>query len=134
MEMFQSPTLRVFSPSPEDGEGDASSKSAALPHCGTTQSGASRSVAPAILRRATRFLEARKRGSENWYLSMKIAEGSVRCVCSLQVGSGAVRCSRGSVRVSVGCRPVGRLMEVVYLKGESLGVALGLKGSELRRG
>lgn len=60
------------------GDGTASSNKEAEPHCGTTQSGASRSMAPAMLRRAIRFFELRKSGSENWYLSMKSAEGSVR--------------------------------------------------------
>jgi hypothetical protein len=50
----------------EGAEGCASSNKAALPHCFITQSGASRSVAPAMLRRDTRFLEARNKGSLNW--------------------------------------------------------------------
>lgn len=87
-----------------------------------------------MLRRAMRFFEDSRSGSLNWYLSMKSDEGRVRCVCSLHVGSGAVRCSDGSVRVRVGCRPVGRLMEVLYVRGDSLGVVLGLKGSGVRRG
>ena len=58
--------------------GTASSKSAALPHSLMTQSGASRSVAPARLRRLARFLDWRKRASLNWYLSMKRYEGRVR--------------------------------------------------------
>lgn len=77
--MFQSPRPLTSGSSDEPGR-DASSKSAAEPHCGTTQSDASRSVAPAMLRSATRFFEARKSGSLNWYLSMKSAEGRVRCV------------------------------------------------------
>lgn len=95
------------------GEGTASSNNAALPHCGTTQSGASRSVAPARLCSFTRLWEVRNKGSVNWYLSMKSGEGSVRCVCSLQDGSGSVRCAVGKVRVSVGWRPVGWLKEVL---------------------
>lgn len=66
-------TLKYFEPvcSKAEASGCASSNRAALPHCLITQSGASRSVAPARLRRDTRFLEDRKRGSVNWYLSMK---------------------------------------------------------------
>ena len=95
------------------GGGMASSNNAALPHCGTTHSGASRSVAPDRLRRATRFADARNKASLNWYLSMNSADGSVRYVCSLHVGSGADRSALGRVRVRVGCRPEGRSMEVL---------------------
>jgi hypothetical protein len=85
MDTFQcSPALGDAEASESESEesegGEASSKSAADPHCGVTQSGASRSVAPAMLRSATRFFDARNRGSLNWYLSMKSAEGRVRCV------------------------------------------------------
>lgn len=90
-----------------DGECEVSSNSAALPHSFTTQSGASRSVAPARLRSAAIFFDARKMGSVNWYLSMKRAEGRVRCVCNLQEGFGGTRCWVGNVRTRVGCRPVG---------------------------
>lgn len=89
-------------PEEEERSGGASSNSAALPQEGITQSGASRSVAPARLRRAIRFLEVRKRGSVNWYLSMKSAEGRVMYVCSLHVGSGGVRCPVGKLRVRIG--------------------------------
>ena len=94
-------------------DGWASSNNAALPHCLTTQSGASRSVAPDRLRRVFRFLDLRKRGSVNWYLSMKRYEGSVRCVWSLHVGLGGVRCCFGKERTSVGCKPVGCEKDVV---------------------
>lgn len=86
---------------------------AALPHAGTTQSGASRSVAPARLARRVRCLEERKRASLNWYLSMKREEGRVRCVWSLHEGFGGVRCCFGKERMSVGWRPVGWENEVV---------------------
>lgn len=46
--------------------GTESWKSAALPHSLMTQSGASRSVAPARLLSPTRFLEDRASGSVNW--------------------------------------------------------------------
>ena len=87
--------------------GCASSNNAALPHSFTTQSGASRSEAPAKLLRLLMFLEARKSGSVNWYLSMKRYEGKVRWVWSLHVGFGEVRCWVGKERTRVGCRPVG---------------------------
>lgn len=116
----------LWSPEALGVDAGASSNRAALPHCGITQSGASRSVAPDRLCRARRFLEARKRGSVNWCLSMKRVEGRVRCVWSLQVGFGGVRWVVGKVRVRVGWRPVGRLMVVVYVRGESLGVEFGL--------
>lgn len=48
------------------------------PHFETTQSGASRSVSPAIERRARRFWDARKSGEESWYLSANRIDGSVR--------------------------------------------------------
>lgn len=51
--------------------------SIAEPHFETTQSGASRSVSPAIERRAWRFLEARKSGEDSWYLSGNKIDGSV---------------------------------------------------------
>lgn len=89
-----------------------------------TQSGASRSVAPARERRPFKFFEARKRGSVNWYLSMKRYEGRVMCVWSLQVGLGGVRCVVGKVRVKVGCRPVGCWKAVMYVRGWGLGASL----------
>lgn len=65
----------------EDGDwGVASSRRRVEPHFRTTQSGASRSVSPAMERRATRLWERRKRGSvvESWYLSAKRVDGRVR--------------------------------------------------------
>lgn len=88
-------------------EGVASSNKAALPQAGITQSGASRSVAPAIERSDLRLWELRKRESVNWYLSMKRYEGRVRWVCSLHVLSGGVRSVVGRERRIVGWRPVG---------------------------
>lgn len=58
--------------------GRASSTRMVEPHFATAQLGASRSVSPERLRMECRFLEARKRGSEHWYLSAKRAEGRVR--------------------------------------------------------
>lgn len=111
-------------PADEEDEGCEISNNAALPHCLTTQSGASRSVAPARERSEARFLDARKSGSVNWYLSMKRYEGRVRWVCSLQVGFGGVRWVVGKVRVKVGWRPVGCCKEVVYVRGWGFGGSL----------
>jgi hypothetical protein len=58
--------------------GGESSNKAAEPHSGTTQSGASRSVAPERECSALRLWFARKRGSSRGYLSMKREEGRVR--------------------------------------------------------
>ena len=93
--------------------GTANSNNAAEPHSSTTQSGASRSVAPERERRDFRFFEERKRASLNWYLSMKRYEGRVRCAWSLQEGAGGERCAVGKRSVRVGWRPVGLLREVV---------------------
>jgi hypothetical protein len=46
-------------------------------------------------------------------------------VWSLQERSGGVRWCAGKVRVSVGWRPVGWLNEVLYVRGWSLGCAVG---------
>lgn len=59
-------------------DGGASSTSIADPHFLITQSGASRSVSPATLRTERRFLDARNRGSDSWYLSGKMCDGRVR--------------------------------------------------------
>ena len=61
---FSSP----FVSSSRAGEGDsgvgvASSNSAALPHCGITQSGASRSVSPETARKPFRLCEPKNKGS-----------------------------------------------------------------------
>ena len=48
------------------------------PHFSMAQSGASRSVSPETEQMGPRFLEARKRGAESWYLSGKRVDGSVR--------------------------------------------------------
>lgn len=53
------------------GLGGESWISKAEPHFLIVQSGASRSVSPEMLRIEWRFLEARNRGSESWYLSAK---------------------------------------------------------------
>lgn len=101
-----------FPPVPASfGVGESWNKPA-LPHSFITQSGASRSVAPDSECRALRLCEARKRGSRNWCLSMMRAEGSVRCVWSLQVGCGGVG-GMEKVRWRVGWRPVGWVKEVV---------------------
>jgi hypothetical protein len=54
------------------------SNRAAEPHCGTTQSGASRSVAPDRECKALRWWFARNKGSWSGYLSMKRDDGKVR--------------------------------------------------------
>lgn len=66
MEIFHSLSFSF-----SDAEGRANSNSAALPQAGTTQSGASRSVAPEMERRDFRCREERVRGSVKAYLSMK---------------------------------------------------------------
>ena len=82
--------------------GTASWNNAAEPHSSTTQSGASRSVAPERERRDFRFFEDRKRGSVNWYLSMKRYEGRVRWAWSLHDAAGDERCAVGKLMVRVG--------------------------------
>ena len=58
--------------------GVASSNRAALPHCGTFQSGSSTLVAPLMARRERRLWECRNKGSVNWWGSTKRALGRVR--------------------------------------------------------
>lgn len=91
----------------DHSDGGASSISRAEPHFLTTQSGASRSVSPLIERSPRRFMEARKRGEESWYLSGKSEEGRIRYVWRAQVGTGGRIDVEGKVRRRVGWRPVG---------------------------
>lgn len=67
-------------PAVSASDGVASSRRRVEPQRGATQSGASRSVSPDMLRRERRLWEFRKRGSvvESWYLSAKMVEGRVR--------------------------------------------------------
>ena len=105
----QSSEVLAIAPSP----GVASSRRMLEPQRGTIQSGASRSVSPAILRTETRLWDCRKRGSvaDSWYLSANMGEGSVRKVCNAHLDSGGVgggvRAVRGMVNFKDGCKPVG---------------------------
>jgi hypothetical protein len=98
-------------------EGTSNSNREAEPHSDTTQSGASRSVAPDIERNDFRLWLDKKRGSVNWYLSMKRYDGNVRCECNLHVFSGGMRDAAGILTRRVGCRPVGWEKEVLYVSG-----------------
>jgi len=64
------------------------------------------------------FLEARKRGSDSWYLSGKMARGRVRWVCREHDRSsvgGMPELIRSS---NVGCRPVGSRNEEENVDGK----------------
>lgn len=96
----------------DDVDGGTSSISRAEPHFLTTQLGASRSVSPLMERRPRRFMEARSKGKESWYLSGKSEDGRIRYVWRAQVGSGGRIAIEGKVRRRVGWRPVGNVKAV----------------------
>lgn len=118
----------------DDEDGGASSISRAEPHFLTTQLGASRSVSPLMARSPRRFMKARKRGEESWYLSGKSEDGRIRYVWRAQVGSGGRMDVEGNVRRRVGWRPVGSMNAVRYVVPESCGERWCREGKEKRVG
>lgn len=118
----------------DDEDGGASSISRAEPHFLTTQLGASRSVSPLMARSPRRFMKARKRGEESWYLSGKSEDGRIRYVWRAQVVSGGRMDVEGNVRRRVGWRPVGSMNAVRYVVPESCGERWCREGKEKRVG
>ena len=105
----------------------ASSRRRFEPQRSVTQSGISRSVSPAMLRRDTRLWDCRNRGSvvESLYLSANIVEGRVMNECKLQACldamAGGDRACRGMKSFKVGCKPVGWEKLVSYVADSGRG-------------